>query len=81
MDSHSLLDCDVSGMQGATVVRPVGVLNIHTYPVLRDCLLKCAADQPRAVIVDLGRLEITHARCCCRGPVTNALTPSPRPGP
>lgn len=60
MDSHSLLDCDVSGLQGATVVRPVGVLNIHTYPVLRDCLLKCAADQPRAVIVDLGRLEITH---------------------
>lgn len=60
MDSHCLLDCDVSGLQGAIVVRPSGVLDIHTYPVLRDCLLKCAADQPRAVIVDLGRLEITH---------------------
>jgi anti-anti-sigma regulatory factor len=60
VDAHSLLDCDVSGMCGATVVRPVGVLDIHTYPLLRDCLLKCAADQPRAVIVDLEALEIAH---------------------
>jgi hypothetical protein len=60
VDAHNLLDCAVSGSEGATVVRPAGVLDIHTYPVLRDCLLKCAADQPRAVVVDLDALEIAH---------------------
>ncbi|MBE8519226.1 hypothetical protein ILP97_17175 [Amycolatopsis sp. H6(2020)] len=60
MDARSLLDCAVSAAEGATVVRPAGVLDIRTYPVLRDCLLKCAADQPRAVIVDLDALEITR---------------------
>jgi hypothetical protein len=59
MDADSPLSCDLSELQGATIVRPAGVLDIRTYPVLRDALLKCAADQPRAVIVDLDQLEIT----------------------
>jgi len=59
MDADSPLSCELSELQGATIVRPAGVLDIRTYPELRDVLLKCAADQPRAVIVDLGRLEIT----------------------
>jgi hypothetical protein len=35
------------------VVRPAGPLNASTYTRLRDVLLKCAADVPVAVIVDL----------------------------
>jgi hypothetical protein len=58
MDADGPLNCELSELQGATIVRPAGVLNVHTYPVLRDVLLKCAADQPRAVIVDLDQLEI-----------------------
>ncbi len=60
MDGDSPLRCDLSALQGATIIRPVGVLTMQTYPLLRDAMLKCAADQPRAVIVDLDALEITH---------------------
>lgn len=60
VDAHSPMECGVSEERGVTIVRPSGVLDIHTYPVLRDCLLKCAADQPRAVLADLCSLEITH---------------------
>ncbi|GLZ41122.1 hypothetical protein Acsp05_47460 [Actinokineospora sp. NBRC 105648] len=41
------------------MVSPTGVLDISTYATLRDILLKCAIDQPRAVVVDLGSLEIS----------------------
>jgi len=58
MDADSRLSCALSELQGATIVRPSGVLDLCTYAVLRDVLLKCAADQPRAVIVDLAELEI-----------------------
>nr|WP_249227353.1 ATP-binding protein [Kutzneria sp. CA-103260] len=37
----------------------MGALTIRTYGYLRDFLLKCVADQPRAVIVDLATLTIT----------------------
>jgi len=60
VDGDSLLNCDLSALQGATIIRPSGVLTIRTYPQLRDAMLKCAADQPRAVIVDLDELEIAH---------------------
>ncbi|WP_410623910.1 hypothetical protein [Amycolatopsis sp. cmx-8-4] len=59
MQADSPLDWDLSEWQGATIIRPSGVLDVGTYGVLRDALLKCAADQPRAVIVDLEALVIT----------------------
>ncbi|MFD1146570.1 ATP-binding protein [Saccharothrix hoggarensis] len=40
-------------VDGAVVVRPTGLLDLTTYRDLRDGLLKCAAGQPRAVIVRL----------------------------
>ena len=58
MDADRQLSCELSELQEATIVRLSGVLDVRTYPVLRDALLKCAADQPRAVIVDLDELEI-----------------------
>ncbi|MFE9747722.1 ATP-binding protein [Saccharothrix saharensis] len=41
-------------VDGAAVVRPTGRLDLTTYRDLRDGLLKCAADEPTAVIVRLG---------------------------
>jgi hypothetical protein len=59
MDADGPLRCALSELQGATIVRVSGVLDIGTYGVLRDALLKCAADQPRAVIAVLDGLEIS----------------------
>jgi anti-anti-sigma regulatory factor len=59
MDAGSPLEWELSELRGVTIVRLSGVLDIRTYGVLRDALLKCAADQPRAMIVDLDALEIT----------------------
>ena len=47
---------DTSGE--ATVVTPVGVLSVSTAAQLRDTLLKCVADQPTAVIIDLTMLHL-----------------------
>ncbi len=41
-------------VDGAAVVRPTGRLDLTTYRDLRDGLLKCAVDEPTAVIVRLG---------------------------
>ncbi|QNE16946.1 STAS domain-containing protein [Kribbella qitaiheensis] len=41
-----------------TIVAPVGLLSVSTAPQLRDALLKCLADQPQAVLVDLARLQV-----------------------
>ena len=41
-------------VDGAAVVRPTGRLDLTTYRELRDGLLKCAVDEPSAVIVRLG---------------------------
>ncbi|WP_290060815.1 ATP-binding protein [Amycolatopsis solani] len=60
MDGDHHLSCDLSTMQGATIIRPSGVLTVRTYAQLRDALLKCAAAQPRAVIADLDALEIAR---------------------
>lgn len=43
---------------GATVVTPTGLLEVATYGTMRDFLTKVGTDDPRAVIVDLGALEI-----------------------
>lgn len=36
----------------ALVVRPVGVLTLESYRGLRDALLKCAAQDPPAIVID-----------------------------
>ncbi|MEV8377305.1 hypothetical protein AB0P21_31485 [Kribbella sp. NPDC056861] len=57
-----LLDIEVEqGDAGVTVVRLVGVLSIATVPRVRAALLKCLADRPTAVIVDLELLAVQHA--------------------
>lgn len=50
---------DTSGT--ATIVTPVGVLSTATAPRLKDALLKCVADQPSAVIVDLALLHVQNS--------------------
>jgi anti-anti-sigma factor len=52
------LDITISSSGDATVVRPAGLLDVATASQLRDALLKCIADQPSAVIVDLARLQL-----------------------
>ncbi len=48
--------------QGRTlVVRPVGELTPKTYEQLRDYLLKCAAQEPAAIVVDLASMRTTIA--------------------
>ncbi|HEV2778898.1 MAG TPA: ATP-binding protein [Actinophytocola sp.] len=41
-----------------TLLEPRGVLDLGTYPHLRDTLIKSAMEQPRAVVVDLDSLRI-----------------------
>lgn len=58
MADQARLDVDVWPQSGALVVRPCGELAVATYAHLRDCLLKAIADQPSAVIVELGELRV-----------------------
>lgn len=46
---------------GSSVVRPVGSLTATSYPLLRDGLLKYAAETPDALVVDIGDLRIAHS--------------------
>lgn len=41
-----------------TTVRPRGVLDSRTYRSLRDTIIKTALEEPAAVIVDIGDLEV-----------------------
>jgi anti-sigma regulatory factor (Ser/Thr protein kinase) len=59
MDNRLL--CPIEQVEQCLVVRPAGTLDHSTYPVLRDTLLKCAVDQPEAVIVDLADLVVGTA--------------------
>ena len=43
------------------VVRPVGELTPKTYEQLRDYLLKCAIEEPPAIVVDLASMRTTIA--------------------
>jgi anti-anti-sigma regulatory factor len=52
------LRVELDELGGCILVRPAGVLDVSTYPVMRDALLKCVIDEPDAVIVDLGPLVI-----------------------
>jgi anti-anti-sigma regulatory factor len=54
----SRLRVELDELGGCTLARPVGVLDVSTYPVMRDTLLKCVVDEPAAVIIDLGPLVI-----------------------
>jgi anti-anti-sigma regulatory factor len=45
---------------GITIVRLVGMLSIASVPRVRDTLLKCLADQPSTVVVDLELVVIQH---------------------
>ena len=45
-------------LHGATIVRPHGELTLSTYARMRDALLKCALELPRAVVVDLDELRV-----------------------
>lgn len=58
MADQARLDVNVWPQSGALVVRPRGELVVATYAQLRDCLLKAIADQPLAVIVELGELRV-----------------------
>lgn len=44
---------------GALVLRPVGELTMATYADLRDGLLKCAAQEPPAIVVDLDDIQVS----------------------
>jgi anti-sigma regulatory factor (Ser/Thr protein kinase) len=45
-------------VDGCSVLRAVGVLDVMTYRPLRDALVKLAVEQPKAVVVDLTDLDI-----------------------
>jgi hypothetical protein len=53
----AMLRLDVFAGDQALVVRPVGALTWETYPALRDGLLKCATQEPAAVVVDLDSMS------------------------
>jgi hypothetical protein len=48
---------------GVTITYPTGTLNMATYATFRDTLLKYGAEEPEALIVELGELAMpsTHA--------------------
>jgi hypothetical protein len=58
MSLPSELDVRVRHEGPVAVARPVGTLDVTTYPSLRDVLLKSAAEQPDAVIVELDWLDL-----------------------
>lgn len=58
MVNDDKLSLHVWAQGGALVVRPEGLLDLSSYASLRDCLLKCLAEQPRAVLVELGGLRV-----------------------
>lgn len=47
---------------GTVVLRPVGDLTEDTYAELRDELLRCAAQAPSAIVVDLDSMRVTEPR-------------------
>ncbi|MCE7003681.1 hypothetical protein LWC34_12710 [Kibdelosporangium philippinense] len=53
--------CHTEEIQRCTIVRVVGVLGQATYSTLRDTLLKCVIEQPRALIADVADVRIATA--------------------
>lgn len=58
MHSGSGLHCDVRPVGDCLLVRPEGVLDVANYASLRNTLLKCAVEQPRALVVELTDLAV-----------------------
>lgn len=54
----SELVTDIVDVNGVTVVEVSGLLDTATYARLRMTLMKCAVEQPRALIVDVGALAV-----------------------
>ena len=57
--SGGTLRLESSVESSALVLRPVGELSAKTYELLRDGLLKCAAEEPAAIVVDLACMHAT----------------------
>ncbi|MDI5979653.1 STAS domain-containing protein [Amycolatopsis magusensis] len=58
---HDVLSVTYGERAGCAVVRVAGTLDVVGYPRLRDVMLKCAAEQPSAVIVVVERLQVATA--------------------
>ncbi|MFI6026567.1 STAS domain-containing protein [Amycolatopsis magusensis] len=58
---HDVLSVTYGERAGCAVVRVAGTLDVAGYPRLRDVMLKCAAEQPSAVIVVVERLQVATA--------------------
>lgn len=58
MPAHPALHVGVDVGDEATIVTPVGVFGVSTAGKLRTVLLRCIAQQPAAVIVDLGMMYV-----------------------
>src|SRR5437660_10507152 len=58
MSAPTQLQIDRSFRDDAALVTPRGVLDLASYGQLRDALLKCALEIPRAVIVDVSALMV-----------------------
>ncbi|HEY7593429.1 MAG TPA: STAS domain-containing protein [Actinophytocola sp.] len=56
--SSTTLEIELRELAGAAVVTARGVLDRSTYEKLRSALVKCAVDEPRAVIADLSGVEV-----------------------
>jgi hypothetical protein len=52
------LTVTADAVDGAAVLTPDGVLDSSTYRSLRDSVIEAALEEPRAVIVDVGRLTV-----------------------
>jgi len=58
MSAPAELQIDRSFRDDAALITPRGVLDLASYGALRDVLLKCALEIPRAVIVDVSSLLV-----------------------
>jgi len=58
--TENMLTLDCTTYAGCSVVRPRGTLDAGTYASLRDDLLKYAAEEPAAVLVELDALHIAR---------------------
>jgi hypothetical protein len=58
MSEDSRLRVDRSLRDDVMLVEPQGVLDLGTYADLRDALIKCALEQPTALVVDLSALWV-----------------------
>ena len=76
MSGRKPLVIEVQTIGDALVVSPTGLLEVATAPQLRDQLLKCMADQPRAVIVKLQNLVLATACTTLTPPAATSSAPT-----